>query len=468
MLLQSPIILDLFILSVSPFNGSYSVTLPSSIDLANEGSFQISLTENNLLENQTLNIDIDDTFILHDSHGKPDIYGYVENNEIVFTNTDEDTKIVNYEIENSSAGQWSGSLNIAISLNQENSSNYTMMSGTSINNIIKNLSFDTITFSHDDITGDYLYDISQDQDESVLLYLNNSNLIITNKANAPIKANTDMSNLFRNLSSVTAINNLNYVDMSACTNMSKMFQNCYGLSNIDVTSFDTANVTNMSYLFDNAYNLETIGDISDWDVSNVTTFQNLFYDCKMIHDYGNLGKWNVSNKCTNLSKMFATMSFTTGVADSSRFPAELDLRGWDVSNVTNMSYMFKDCFALENLNITGWNTSKVTNTEHMFEMIDGTIVSQLTNIYGLDSIDVSSLSTMRYMFKNCSYFNCDFSHWQPSALRKMDQAFYYCRNLDLSSLENWNQYFTGTVTYANAFGNNAGADSHTSPPSWAN
>ncbi len=43
----------------------------------------------------------------------------------------------------------------------------------------------------------------------------------------------------------------------------------------------------------------------------------------------------------------------------------LDLSGWNTSNVTNMSYMFSDSMFTD-LDLSNWDTSKVTNMNRMF------------------------------------------------------------------------------------------------------
>ena len=37
----------------------------------------------------------------------------------------------------------------------------------------------------------------------------------------------------------------------------------------------------------------------------------------------------------------------------------LDLSGWDISNVKNMSMMFMRCSGLKSLDLSGWDTSNV-------------------------------------------------------------------------------------------------------------
>ena len=499
-------------------NDAYTILLPSNINLANSGSFEIAINQNNLQDNQKLYINIADNFVLHDAHGKDDISGNILNNEICFTSTDNESKTVNYEVIGATVGQWNGLLDLSINLSQENS--YNLADGKSINTILKSINPTTITFSHDAVSLSNPIDVSYEQDSSVLLYNDNGNAIITNNANEPIKLNSSCLSMFANLKNLQYIYNFDYLDSSSCTNMSKMFQKCTNLKEANLTNINTNSVTNMSYMFQNCTNLESIGDISNWnvsniknisglfcycknlknigdisgwnvsnvsnisymfqscenleyignienwDVSNVTKAEYLFYKCYKLNNYGNIGNWNISNKCTNLSYMFANMSYTPNVANSSFFPTTLDLSGWDVSSVTDMSNMFSNLYSLQTLNIQGWNTNKLVYSNDMFLMNDVSIEPTLQNIIGLNSLDVSSLLDMSHMFFGCKNFNGDFSLWQPSSVKKLDYAFYNCSSLNLATLNNWNTYFPSNATYTNCFSSDNGTLS--GAPSWYN
>ena len=67
-------------------------------------------------------------------------------------------------------------------------------------------------------------------------------------------------------------------------------------------------------------------DVSEWDVSNVTDMSYLFYEASSFNQ--DVSEWDVSN-VTDISRMFhSASSFNQDVSE------------WDVSNVTDMSYMF--------------------------------------------------------------------------------------------------------------------------------
>ena len=73
----------------------------------------------------------------------------------------------------------------------------------------------------------------------------------------------------------------------------------------------------------------------------------------------------------------------------------IDISYWDVSNATNMSYMFYMCEELESFgDISGWDVSKVIN--------------------------------MSYMFSGCKKFNQDISDWDLLKLKFKIDMFDNC------------------------------------------
>ena len=71
------------------------------------------------------------------------------------------------------------------------------------------------------------------------------------------------------------------------------------------------------------------GDISGWDVSNVTNMEFMFYECKSFNQ--DISTWDVS-KVTNMVGMFyKCKSFNQ------------DISTWDVLNVTDVYNMFFKC-----------------------------------------------------------------------------------------------------------------------------
>ena len=74
---------------------------------------------------------------------------------------------------------------------------------------------------------------------------------------------------------------------------------------------------------------------------------------------------------------------------------DLDLSGFDTSNVIYMSYMFYGCSSLTNLDLSGFDTSNVTEMSYMFRGC-----SSLTNL-DLSSFDTSNAEYYNNIFDDC-------------------------------------------------------------------
>ena len=144
-----------------------------------------------------------------------------------------------------------------------------------------------------------------------------------------------------------------------------------GDANTDLTGFCTTLVTNMEGTEDGFQivpfiNADSNQDISSWDVSNVTNMQWVFAYTTSFNQP--LNSWDVSS-VTNIRGMFKnTSSFNQ------------PLNNWDVSNDINMYEMFQDSEAF-NQPLNNWDVSNIT------------------------------LSNMNYMFTNALAFNQDLSGW---------------------------------------------------------
>lgn len=77
-------------------------------------------------------------------------------------------------------------------------------------------------------------------------------------------------------------------------------------------------------------------------------------------------------------------------------PRNIKIDKWDTSNVTNMAFMFHNCYKF-NCDLSRWDTSNVFN--------------------------------MTKMFYRCKYFKSDLSSWDVSKVRYISDMFYECPNM---------------------------------------
>ena len=115
----------------------------------------------------------------------------------------------------------------------------------------------------------------------------------------------------------------------------------------------------------------------------------------------------------------------------------LDLRDIDVSNIKEMHGIFVECSQTETIDITGWNTSNVYTMEGMFEY-----KGNLKTIKGIEDLDVSNVTDMSYMFAYCySLETIDLSKWKPEELSDVRCMFEECVNLkSIGNVDHWKEY----------------------------
>ena len=102
---------------------------------------------------------------------------------------------------------------------------------------------------------------------------------------------------FENLTKIKGIENLN---TSKVTDMSRMFDWCFKLTNLDVSNFNTSNVTDMSRMFAYCYSLTNL-DVGNFDTSNVTDMSGMFKGAESFNQP--IDKWNVKESNEDVYEM---------------------------------------------------------------------------------------------------------------------------------------------------------------------
>ena len=178
-------------------------------------------------------------------------------------------------------------------------------------------------------------------------------------------------------------------------------------------SFSGASVKNTNLWFYGCSKLTSLYGLSYLNLSEATNMSYMFTDCKLLTNL-DFSDANTS-KVTAMDYMFSGCSSLTS----------LDLSNFDTSNVTDMSSMFAGC-SLQTLDLSSFDTSNVTNMESMFYDCSSL---QYVN---LSSFNTSNVTSMYGMFEKCSKLSSlDLSSFNVSEVTTFKAMFYGCSNLSV-------------------------------------
>lgn len=150
---------------------------------------------------------------------------------------------------------------------------------------------------------------------------------------------------------------------------------------------------------------------------------SLFYGLTNLQDIQGLDNADAS-QVTSMSFMFKNDNNLKS----------LDLSKWNVSNADYMSNMFENDENLTSLDLSGWNTSKVISTSYMFA---GT--KNLTTLAGINNFKTDSLKDMSGMFQDVGLKTLDLSSWNTNnSVNRISWMFNGAKELQsIGSLKNW-------------------------------
>lgn len=268
----------------------------------------------------------------------------------------------------------------------------------------------------------------------------------------------DMHEMFTYCQSLTSINLSSFNTLSVAT-MAGAFDDCRSLTSLDLSSFNTSSVLDMSYMFHSCLELVTIYVGTGWNTAAVTSSTYMFTDCtKLVGGAGtvfdesytdytyahidggtdNPGYFTrsgdepyvvpeayavLSSDNTTLTFYYDKKKEERSGMDVSTFSSYRN-RGWHTNRAVITNVIIDESFA----------SYSPTSTAYWFYGM-----TQLTSISGLQNLNTSSVTDMKYMFYECqSLQELDFSNFLTSSVTSMAYMFSQCSSLTALDLSAFN------------------------------
>ena len=115
-----------------------------------------------------------------------------------------------------------------------------------------------------------------------------------------------------------------------------MFDDCYSLTSLNISSFDTSKVTNIRMMFNDCTSFTSL-DLSNFNTSKVTDMDSMFFYCISLTSL-NLSNFD-TNSTIDIGSMFKYCKHLTS----------LDISSFDFSNTKYIKHIFAFCDSLSNL-----------------------------------------------------------------------------------------------------------------------
>ncbi len=230
-----------------------------------------------------------------------------------------------------------------------------------------------------------------------------------------------------------------------------------GIINLYSSADQIRSGINMNYMFSSMGSLSDISPLADWDTSKTYSMAWLFRSTS-ISDISSITNWNTSN-VRNMSDLLSFTDITNVDAIRTAQHQGNDYVSWDVSNVTDMGYMFWGSQSLGDISsLESWNTSNVEDMTHMFGG-GGMEKKPLSDISPLANWNTSKVKDMSYMFSRSlstdvyaletkQYSGKDYVSWDVSNVEGMRNMFEGDSGLtDIVALYSWNTSSVKNMTY---------------------
>jgi endoglucanase len=150
-----------------------------------------------------------------------------------------------------------------------------------------------------------------------------------------------------------------YIISSNCINLpidcGSLFSDFNKVTNIKFENIKSDNVRNLSRLFYNDNLLLNIDGLNKMNTKNVIFMYDTFFECSSLK-YLDLSGWNIS-KVRELTNLFS---------DCVELEEIKGINNWDANNITGMSCTFMNCQNIRNIDLSKWNLKNVSNMKQTF------------------------------------------------------------------------------------------------------
>ena len=267
----------------------------------------------------------------------------------------------------------------------------------------------------------------------------------------------------RKITSITQFGCLEFVSFSSLTLLTGAFYQCTNLTLNGLQDYPNfKNCAEVQGFLRECTALVTIPGVNKWDVSKITWFRNFFREAVNFND--NVGNWNMS-RATDTAVMFRG---STSIAPYGSFNngGSSSIKNWDMSKATNINGMFY-VQRFFNQEIGLWDVSNVTNMGFLFTCNIAafgatSIIAGTFNNAGSDSIknwNTSKVTDMSIVFSGQGVFNQPISSWNTSSATNMSYMFqapsfnYSLNNWDVSKVTNMDRMMQGAIAYSHPLNN---------------
>ena len=268
---------------------------------------------------------------------------------------------------------------------------------------------------------DECWDASISGANRVVVYRVGNELFIVGDKNGVV-ANSNSADMFLGFTNLTEIQGMRNLKVDNITNMSAMFKNCNKLQSIDLSGFENVKPADMMNVFSGCNNLASI-DLSMLDLVDVNKYTNLFYNCKSLRNIiwpedvsknqSNIYCLNMYYNCSLLERIDMTALSGKNINLGSTFSGCTSLKDikFGTNKMLSFNSTFCNCSSLVSIDISGFDVSNIDNMSKLFE---GCV--SLEELKLPDNFNTAKVKSMRAMFKNCTLLTFDCSAWDTTAL----------------------------------------------------